>query len=183
MSMLCRRGEALALAQPSPDTTVQRQVIDIFLQPGEFYFGDEDTRIRTVLGSCVAITLWHPVRRIGGMCHYMLPGRTARREAELDGRYADEALALFMREIGRAGTSSTQYEVKLFGGGNMFPQMRRAGVPEVGARNVEQGLRLLDAFGFRVKSKHLAGSGHRNVVFELWSGDVWLRHSDAPRGQ
>ncbi|MBL8511280.1 MAG: chemotaxis protein CheD, partial [Betaproteobacteria bacterium] len=50
-------------------------VMDIFLQPGEFYFGDADTRIRTLLGSCVSITMWHPTRRIGGMCHYMLPTR------------------------------------------------------------------------------------------------------------
>ena len=29
-------------------------VIDVFLGPGDFYFGDEQTRIRTLLGSCVA---------------------------------------------------------------------------------------------------------------------------------
>lgn len=49
--------------------------LDIFLQPGEWYFGEGNTRVRTTLGSCVAIVLWHPVRRIGGMCHYMLPSR------------------------------------------------------------------------------------------------------------
>ena len=46
-----------------------QSVIEIFLQPGELWFGDEQTRIRTILGSCVAVTLWHPGRRIGGMCH------------------------------------------------------------------------------------------------------------------
>lgn len=45
----------------------------VTLQPGEFHFGGANTRIQTLLGSCVAITLWHPIRRIGGMCHYMLP--------------------------------------------------------------------------------------------------------------
>jgi len=34
--------------------------LEIFLHQGEVYFGDRDTRIRTVLGSCVAITMWHP---------------------------------------------------------------------------------------------------------------------------
>src|SRR5439155_18563598 len=43
--------------------------LEIFLQPGEWYFGDADTRIRTLLGSCVAITMWHPRRCLGGMCH------------------------------------------------------------------------------------------------------------------
>ena len=66
-------------------------VIDVFLQPGEFYFGEEKTRIRTLLGSCVAVTLWHPKLRIGGMCHYMLPRRPrdkAGAAEKLDGRYA-----------------------------------------------------------------------------------------------
>ena len=57
---------------------------EIFLQPGEFYFGDAATRIRTLLGSCVAITLWHPARMIGGMCHYMLPNRQ-KHHGPLDG--------------------------------------------------------------------------------------------------
>lgn len=39
-------------------------VIDIFLQPGEHYVGDADCTIRTLLGSCVSITLWHPAKLI-----------------------------------------------------------------------------------------------------------------------
>lgn len=74
--------------------------IDIFLQPGEFYFGDRETRLRTILGSCVAITLWHPRLRIGGMCHYLLPMRRGHHdEAELDGRYADDSLTLRLIKV------------------------------------------------------------------------------------
>ena len=58
-------------------------VIEIFLQPGDFYFGDKDTRIRTILGSCVSITLWHPTRLIGGMCHFLLPFRGAHQDHAL----------------------------------------------------------------------------------------------------
>ena len=75
--------------------------IEIFLQPGEIFFGDSSTRIRTVLGSCVAMTLWHPQRKVGGMCHYMLAQRRGRGEPDgaLNGKYADEALQLLLREI------------------------------------------------------------------------------------
>ena len=94
--------------------------VDIFLQPGEVYFGGRDTRIRTLLGSCVAITMWHPGMLAGGMCHYMLPGAPAGRHGMLDGRYADEAMALMLCEIRNAYTSPDEYQVKLFGGGHMF---------------------------------------------------------------
>ena len=38
----------------------------------------------------------------------------------LDGKYADEALQLLLREIQATGGNPREYEVKLFGGGNMF---------------------------------------------------------------
>lgn len=160
----------------SPDVTSERQVIDIFLTPGEFYFGDQDTRIRTVLGSCIAITLWHPLRRIGGMCHFMLPTRGGKHGATLDGRYGDEAMHLFLKEIKRTRSAPGEYEVKLFGGGNMFPSTRHHSTLHVGRRNIETGLHCLQNHKFRIKAQHLAGHGHRNIVFELWSGDVWVKH-------
>lgn len=160
----------------SPDVTSERQVIDIFLAPGEFFFGDQDTRIRTVLGSCVALTLWHPARLIGGMCHYMLPSRGLKRGSELDGRYGDEAVQLFLNEVKRYRSHPSEYEVKLFGGGNMFPHAHRHGGLDVGGRNIELGLQMLQQHRFRLKARHMAGAGHRNVVFEVWSGDVWLKH-------
>ncbi len=92
---------------------------EVTLQPGEFYFGQDDTIIRTHLGSCVAITMWHPEQKRGGMCHYMLPSR-GHSTMSLDGRYADEAIQLFINEISKHPAPIHEYEVKLFGGGNMF---------------------------------------------------------------
>lgn len=158
-------------------------VIEIFLQPGEFYFGDESTRIRTLLGSCVSITLWHPKRRIGGMCHYMLPTRGGQRASAPDGRYADEVMQLFMREIVSTGTDPAEYEVKLFGGGNMFtaPARRNGGEPDavpgagLSQRNIDVGRDLLGKHGFHIKAENVGGRGRRNIIFDIWSGDVWVR--------
>lgn len=164
----------------SADVTDERQVIDIFLRPGELYFGDQDTRIRTILGSCVAITLWNPQRRIGGMCHFMLPSRGASHGAALDGRYGDEAIHLLLREIRRTRSAPGEYEAKVFGGGNMFPNMRHQGALHVGRRNIETSLRWQQHHKFRIKARHLAGHGHRNILFDLWSGDVWVKHTAPP---
>ena len=60
--------------------------MEYFLHPGEFQFTDDpDTRFRTLLGSCVAMTLYHPKRRIGGMSHYLLPTRGAKRRLQRSG--------------------------------------------------------------------------------------------------
>jgi len=154
--------------------------MDIFLQPGDFYFGEAGTRIRTLLGSCVAITMWHPVQHIGGMCHIMLPERGPRSHRKLDGRYADGAMALFMREVNASGTQPRDYVVKLFGGGRMFlprrPDSKVIEAMDIGQRNIVAARKLLHEHGFAVAAEHLAGDGHRNVFFDLTSGDVWIRH-------
>lgn len=150
--------------------------IDIFLQPGEVYFGDSDTRIRTLLGSCVAITLWHPKRRLGGMCHYLLPVRPLsqpRENGRRDGRYADEALSLMLDYIQTAGTLPAEYQVKMFGGGNMLSLEGLQ--PSVGTRNIEFGKTWLAQHGFRLSREHLAGQGHRNIIFDVATGDVWVK--------
>ena len=153
--------------------------MDIFLQPGEFYFGDRSTRIRTILGSCVSITMWHPQRRIGGMCHYMLPSRSNKTVKNLDGRYADEALQLFMREIRAAGTFPDEYQVKLFGGGNMFQQqaMKRIDCLDVSCRNRQSAYQLIQHHGFSLAAEHLGGSGHRQIMFDIGTGHAWVRQT------
>jgi len=164
--------------------------IDIFLQPGEFYFGDSDTRIRTILGSCVAITMWHPRRLIGGMCHYMLASRPNRRVSRLDGKYGEDAILMFFAEAIRHDTDPGEYVWKVFGGGNMFPA--QSGHRPCDAKPCEQvidicrnvsckngmiGRALLRQHGMGIAAEHVGGSGHRNVIFDVWSGHVWVRQA------
>lgn len=153
--------------------------VEIFLQPGELWFGDDNMRVRTILGSCVAVTLWHPQRRIGGMCHYMLPTRGRRKGGQnLDGKYADEALDLLVREMIEAGSRPAEYEAKLFGGGRMFHGMETSlHVPD---NNVATARQLATRHGFRVVAQHLGGHGHRQVILDIWSGNAWLKHTPLP---
>jgi chemotaxis protein CheD len=147
-------------------------VNDVFLNPGDYWFGDGGTRVHTVLGSCVSITVWHPARRIGGMCHYMLPASDAHLE---DPRYADGAVALFLRDIRRSGTAPETYEVKMFGGGEQFPHLVRSSALDVAARNIESGRELLERHGFILSSRNLGGVGPRRLIFDIATGTVWVR--------
>lgn len=154
-------------------------VLEIFLQPGEFYFGEEKTRIRTLLGSCVAITMWNQKLNIGGMCHYMLPQNRRKADSKthvLDGRYAVDAMQMFLKEIQRSHTKPADYQVKLFGGGSMFTHSGKANRPiSVSEQNVEFGRAIIKQHGFKLMAEDLGGDGHRNIILDLWSGDVWVR--------
>lgn len=151
---------------------------EVFLKPGEHHFGNRNTRIRTLLGTCVSLTFWHPEFQLGGMCHYMLPSRSdERRHADLpeqDGRYADEAIDILLQSITAAGTSYRDYQVKVFGGGNMFPDHASGG--HVGMKNVEAARRLVRRHGLNCVAEHLGGYGYRKVIFDIGSGNVWVKH-------
>jgi chemotaxis protein CheD len=152
-----------------------KKALDILLQPGEFFVGEGSCRIRTLLGSCVAITLWHPRKLIGAMSHFMLATRGQRPLAELDGRYGDEAMLLMLRELERLHVKPIDCEAKLFGGGNMFAQPSPVHSPTVGENNGECAHGLLRAHGIQLVSESLFGEGLRQIIFDVARGDVWAR--------
>ena len=156
----------LAPLAAEPDTTV-------VLAAGDFHFGGGRTRISTLLGSCVSITLWHPRKRIGGMCHYMMTERPRTSGDPLDGRYASEAFELFLIAVDKARTRPQEYQAKIFGGANMFRD-RKGGNMDIGARNIEYAHHLLARHHIALIAEHVAGSGRRKLHLDLWSGDVWL---------
>lgn len=151
--------------------------IDVFLQPGEYFVGDERHVLRTLLGSCVSITLWHPKRRVGVMSHFLLPTRRAVAGQPLDGRYGDEAMQLMLRELSRIDVPAAECHAKIFGGANMFPGQRQSDAPCVGRKNGAAARELLHAHGIHVASEHLFGVGHRQIIFNIRTGDVWARQA------
>ena len=71
-------------------------------------------------------------------------------------------------------------QAKIFGGGNMFPARRTV---EIGRRNGEAARVLLQARGIAVVSESLFGDGHRQIAFDVATGDVWARQVPLPAGE
>lgn len=152
-----------------------RKCVDVFLQPGEYFVGNAAHTIRTLLGSCVSITLWHPAKKVGAMSHFLLPRRDKPVLALPDGRYGEEALWLMLRELARKNIEPTECQAKIFGGGSMFPGQSPAAAPQIGERNGEAARALVRAHRIEIVSESLFGAGHRQIRFDVQSGHVWAR--------
>lgn len=152
--------------------------VDVFLQPGECFAGDRRYTLRTLLGSCVSITLWHPRHRIGVMSHFLLPTRGTCVPGRPDGRYGDEAMLLMHEELARFGIRPQECQAKIFGGARMFPEQARPAAGCVGRKNGEAARRLLRAHGIEPVCEHLFGVGHRQIIFNVATGDVWARQAE-----
>lgn len=170
LSRQCR----LSIASPV-NMDFDPRTVEFFLQPGEYFVGRAGHRVRTLLGSCVSITLWHPIHKIGAMSHFLLSSRGSFPAQELDARYGDEAMRMMMQDLRNLGVKPHQCQAKLFGGGNMFPgQASEFGI-NIGRKNGEAAKAILRSHDIDLVSESLFGTGHRQIVFDIASGDVWMR--------
>jgi CheD chemotactic sensory transduction len=92
----------------------------ILIVQGEYHVtGEQDVVLTTLLGSCVAACLRDPGLAIGGMNHFLVPGRDGDledglpREAE---RYGVHLMELLVNGLLRLGARRERLEAKLFGG-------------------------------------------------------------------
>lgn len=149
----------------------------VFLHPGELVFAEPGTHVHTILGSCVAICLWHPLLRIGGMCHYVLPTRPpgTAASAELEGRYGDEAMQLFDQVVKLHHTEYRDYHAKIFGGTNSNAN-KTSTSEDIGKRNIAKAKQLLSIRQIDIKAAIVGEVHHQRIVMDFSTGHVWVRH-------
>lgn len=153
-----------------------------YLRPGQVFWGGAGHCVGTLLGSCVSVTLWHPVFHFGAVCHYLLPLRPQGSDA--DGRYGDDAMQSMVDCIKRSGTRIQDYEGKIFGGGNMFPAQMHARpgaqMDVIGNRNILAGMQFFKIHGIRQVAADVGGNGYRTILFDISTGAVWVRRQQEP---
>ena len=147
---------------------------DVYLRPGEIFFGKgKQIVVRTLLGSCVAITLWHPKKHFGGMCHVTMPTRQFTGSFQhLDTNYADEAMTYFMHKLTVFKLKPREFVVGLYGGGKMFDVKERDG--GVGGGNVKAVREQLMNNSFHIFQESTAGENYRKIWLSLEDGNVKL---------
>jgi chemotaxis protein CheD len=148
---------------------------EVFLHPGEFYFGGSSDRIGTLLGSCVAICLWHPILRIGGMCHFVLPANQASASTKLNGRYATDALQLFKREVSLRKTTMKEYQGLIFGGGNVVAALANSEQDTIGTRNAGIAMDLLQKEKVAIMVVDVGETWSRRISFNVSTGEVMVK--------
>lgn len=149
--------------------------VEIFLQPGEMYFAKGSVRISTLLGSCVSVSCWHPKHKVGGLSHFLLPDAGIGNDANQGCRYANSGFELMLSEIRKQGLNNKEFEFKLFGGGCM-PKPAGAAHLQIGSKNVAAAKQLLTLHQLTIAAEHTGGVGYRRLMFDVWSGQVWLKY-------
>jgi len=151
----------------------------INLQPGEVYFSQplkDDTRIKlkTILGSCVAITIWHTESKTAGMCHYLLAQEACKTKAThviQKYRYGEDALEYLLRKMALLHPLD-EYDLALFGGSNMYPSLTQ---PSIGETNVKFAQAWAKRNKLTFNQQDILGNNGRSLVLSLSTGAISIK--------
>ncbi len=143
-----------------------------YLFPGTIFAHREQHLVTTVLGSCVAVCIWHPAAGVGGINHYLLPLWNG--EGLPTPKYGNIAITRLIEKVRRIAGNG-ELIAKVFGGASMWS--RTEGALAVGERNVELAFRMLEEERIRVVSQDVWGEMGRKVIFDTQSGSVLLRRN------
>ena len=75
----------------------------------------------TVLGSCIAVGLWDPVTKIGGLNHFLLAH--AQGDTQNDFRYGDVSIPALLARLRDAGARRESMKAIIVGGANVIRAM------------------------------------------------------------
>lgn len=102
---------------------------------GEYFASKTPAIIHTLLGSCVAVCLYDPYRRIGGMNHILLPGKADMKHFDVRARYGINAMELLINKMMTLNAGRRQLVAKVFGGAHVIPMISRE--HGIGQKNAE----------------------------------------------
>lgn len=142
---------------------------------------DPDSVLVTyALGSCIAVMLYDPTRRVGGMIHYMLPvsATSPQKALERPGMFADSGIPLLFQTMYGLGCQKRDLVVKVAGGSSVLDQN---GVFEIGKRNHIVLRKMLWKVGVAITSEDVGGNVSRTARLFVDTGRVTIRSQEAER--
>ena len=147
-----------------------------FIMAGEILVSDKAVRMRTTLGSCIALVAWLPNRKVGGMCHYLLPSVSCERTKKSDFYYGDKALDAMRDQLQRYGPLN-DYQLWLVGGGSLMGkhQSEEAMEQSVAKRNIQFALTWLNQNKLRPVEAKVGGALSRTVSLDVVTGQFALK--------
>lgn len=145
--------------------------------PGELYVSTHGEMISTVLGSCISVCIRDKKKGIGGMNHFMLPQNNefssetwGNNPVTSSSRYGNWAMEYLINAILKRGGEKKNFEVKIFGGGQMMAKMT-----DIGQKNILFVYQYLAEEQLKIEASDVGDIYARKVLYFPDTGSVKVR--------
>ncbi|MBM3845164.1 MAG: chemotaxis protein CheD [Verrucomicrobia bacterium] len=128
------------------------------------------------LGSCIGITIFDPVTRVGGLLHAMLPDSKIdpAKAAAQPAMFIDTGIPALFRAAYQLKAEKHRVQICLAGGAQVIDT---GGFFSIGKRNYELTKQILSHHGLVVRAEQVGGVVGRTMILNLRTGEVRLRVS------
>lgn len=140
--------------------------VDYYLSPGHIYLSHEPALVATVVGSCVAVSLWDAQKGCGGMAHFLYPFTGDRQRATA--QYGNVAVKYIVRMFLDLGAREKNLRAQIFGGGNSSS----ADCIRVARENVQIARKVLRGHRIGIVSEDTGGNMGRKIVFNTLKNEA-----------
>ncbi|HOP62917.1 MAG TPA: chemotaxis protein CheD [Spirochaetota bacterium] len=143
------------------------------IYPGEHFASNENCYIGTIVGSCLAVTVFDYFKRVGGLINFVVPGTVGTEGIVHDdiSRIGVLNMELLMADMVKLGCDRHHMRVKIFGAGYTDNStLGKISLPENNIRFVK------DYFEFEkipVEKSDLGGNFRRKLYFSPADGAVY----------
>lgn len=151
------------------------------LKTGGLLVTQEPQWVVTVLGSCVAVTMFNARLHLAAICHAALPQLPHHGREAMDSatrlRYLSHVIPAMTHEFASRGLRPAEVEVKLFGGGNVLKigRHRPAGTDSIGEANIAMARHLLTAARYHITALQVGDARGCKLMFNTHSGEVFYK--------
>jgi chemotaxis protein CheD len=122
------------------------------------------------LGSCIALAVWDPRTKVGGLAHFMLPAGPVNATSPV--KFIDTGLDTFLKAVEAKGAVVNRSILKAAGAAAMLTV---GGGLAIGKRNAEAMSAALAERGLALTATALGGTAGRTVQLEVADGRFLIK--------
>ncbi len=126
------------------------------------------------LGSCLGLIIYDPGRKVGGLLHAMLPDSRINldKAASAPNMFVDTGVPRLFHTVYNLGADRGNLIIKAAGGAQFLDA---GGVFNIGDRNQNALIALLQRNGFHLHARDLGGVSSRTVRLDMMTGKVTIQ--------
>lgn len=154
-----------------------------FLHPGQIIVTSDESPIMTILGSCVAMTVYSPDKKIGAIFHALLPEHLEKTRkisnsppVSPDPDYVDYSFYYIKNRLGELGVDMSSTRLMIFGGGDVLQSLSTGKSASVGKKNIEMIRSIIVRERLKIAAEDTGGNRARKIIFHPGSGKTSVEY-------
>jgi chemotaxis protein CheD len=135
-----------------------------------------DILVTFALGSCIAVAIYDPLVKVGGLLHYMLPDSNLdlNKAQAQPGMFADTGVPLLFKSCYRLGAEKKRIVVKVAGGASILDDTNFF---RIGQKNITALRKIFWKNNVMIEAEDTGSNYNRTVRLDLSSGKFLIKSS------